>query len=129
MFHFSFEIQKIWSTYLLLGPYLLLRGGKFKSRARLFRNRWQKNVLLPSGTNPFPKIKLKRLGSGMHPNFGQIGCVFTFFENKKGGKCTQILNFGCFKKMIIKKYIFSNRPTQIFRNPTWGQHNNFLFLA
>ena len=34
-------------------------------------------------------------------------------------------------KRLSKIYFFfpTDRPTQIFRNFTWGQHNNFLFWA
>ena len=34
-----------------------------------------------------------------------------------------------FKKFNLKKNIFFDWLTQIFRNSTWGQHINFLFLA
>ena len=53
--------------------------------------------------------------------------VFYLFFKKKGRKCTQILYLWVLSNTnYLKKYIFSDQPTQIFRNFTWGQCNNFL---
>ena len=54
-------------------------------------------------------------------------CFFVFLNFFWGKGVNYAFKFGTFGCFLKKKK--SNRPTQIFRNSTWGQHNNFLFLA
>ena len=59
--------------------------------------------------------------------------VFLVVVDKKGGKYTQIVLVGVFKKKLInkkikKKKIIPNWPAQKFRNFTWGQHNSCFFF-
>ena len=61
----------------------------------------------------------KTLTTGKHPIFVRLG----IFWEKKVVNALKFCTFGCFKD------IFSNWPTRIFSNSTWGQHNNFLLLA
>ena len=68
---------------------------------------------------PQPPTPPKTLTTGKHPIFVRLG----IFWEKKVVNALKFCTFGCFKN------IFSNWPTQIFSNSTWGQHNNFLLLA
>ena len=61
----------------------------------------KKNVVLPSATDPSPKIKLQEIRVRNVPNFCQIRCFFSPFFEEKGEKCTQLLYFGCFFKNYI----------------------------
>ena len=82
----------------------------------------------------------------MYPIFVRLGGFFSLFLRKKVKNAPNFCTLGAFLKTIFCKkhptfvlWVFfykkdnlkntTDRPTQIFRNSTWGQHNNFLFLA
>ena len=52
-----------------------------------------------------------------------------FFSENRWKMLPNFVFLGALKKIIKKKYIFSDRPTQIFRNSTCRQRNSFPFLA
>ena len=73
------------------------------------------------------KNEIKKIRVGECTQFLTDWVFFHLFE-KKGGKCTKIWYFWVlFKKYDLKKYIFSDRPTQIFRNSSWGNPAIFFF--
>ena len=73
---------------------------------------------------PNSKNEIKKNRSGMHPIFVKLG-IFSPYSRKKAENELKFCTFGCFKKWIKKKRNLAQQ-TQIFKNATWGQHNNFL---
>ena len=86
----------------------------------------EKNCCVALSNQPISKNKFKKLGLGMHPIFVKLS-VFSPFLRKRWKNAPKFCTFGCFLKKWLEKYFPTDRPTQIFRNFTWGQHNNFLF--
>ena len=59
----------------------------------------RKKIMLPSATNPSPKIKSYRIGSGMHPIFVRLG-VFHLVWDKKWKMHPTVVLLGAFQKEI-----------------------------
>ena len=87
----------------------------------------KKNIVLPSATNPSPKVRGKKSGSGMHLIFVRLG-VFSPFWRKNDAKCTQMLYFCVlFENKWLKKIYFLTDQPKYLDIPLEGNSTIFFF--
>ena len=77
VFFFFFFFPKFGIAISTVEPWWL------KSILLNYQVKKKKNVVLPSATDPSPKIKLKEIRVRNVPNFCQIGCFFHLFWGKR----------------------------------------------
>ena len=78
---------------------------------------------------PISKNKISKIWVGNAPNFCQVGCFFTFFEEKKKlENAHKFCTLGCFIKNLFKKknHFLTNRP-KYSEIPLEGNTTIFFF--